>query len=55
MFEVNKKTWKRPQWHCSSILIVNFEIYVTPFSSFSIVDFEQINVSGAAYHYFVRK
>ena len=43
MFKVKKtKTTERRQWCCLSDFIVN---YFTPFSSASIVDFEQVNVS----------
>ena len=37
--------WKRQKtWRNSGVFIVNFYKYSTPFSSVSIVDFEQVNV-----------
>ena len=32
------------QWRRSGIFIVNFEHYLTPFSSFSIIDFKQVSL-----------
>ena len=47
MFKVNKiKTPERRHWRRSGVFIVNFEhtfSTFTPFSSVSIVDFEQSN------------
>ena len=40
MLKVSKKTSERCHWRCSGVFIVNFE----PFSSVSLVDFEQVNV-----------
>ena len=39
------KTPERRQWRRSGVFLVNFWAYLTPFSSVSIVDFEQINFS----------
>ena len=44
----SKSTIKTPewrQWRRYSVFIVNFEHISPPFSSFSIVDFEQVNIS----------
>ena len=43
MFNVNSKIQERHQWCRSGIFIVNFLIYFTPFSSVSVVNFEQLN------------
>ena len=40
------KTLEWRQWHHSSIFIVNFEHIPLPSYSVSIVDFEQVNVTG---------
>ena len=40
----NKNTWKRCEI-CSKLIIKTPELYFTPFSSVSIVDSEQVNVS----------
>ena len=39
------KTPERCHWRCSAVFIVNFEHISHIFSNFSIVDFEQVNVS----------
>ena len=44
MFRVNKKTPEQRHWPRSDVFIVSF-IYFTRYSSASIVDFEQVNVS----------
>ena len=41
MFKVNNKAMKVTS---SGVFIINFETYFTPFSSDSVVNFEQINV-----------
>ena len=38
---------ERRQWHRSGVFIVNFE-HLTPFTCFSIVNFEKINVCSVA-------
>ena len=39
------KTPERRQWRFPGVFIVNFEYILTPFSTISFVDFEQISVS----------
>ena len=39
------KTSERVHWHSSDVFFVNFESYLTYFSSVFIVDFEQVNAS----------
>ena len=41
----SKLTLKTPERRLSGVFIVNFEPISTPFSSVSIIDFEQVNVS----------
>ena len=41
MFKPNKKTLERRQWRRSGVFIVKLWAYFTPFSSVSIVNFEQ--------------
>ena len=45
MFKVDSKDTKRRHWPGSGDFIVNFGHISHFFSSFSIVDFEQVNVS----------
>ena len=48
MFKVNKKTPEQHQWRRSVVFSVNFEHILHLFSSASIVEFEQVNVSWDA-------
>ena len=43
------KTLKRRHWRRSGVFAFNFEHYFTPRSSFSSVNFEQVNVSWRVY------
>ena len=45
MFKVNNKNTGRTSWRCFGVFIVNFENISQLFSSVSIVNFEQVNVS----------
>ena len=42
MFKVNNKS---TEWRHSGVFIVKLRTYFTPFSSISIIDFEQVNNS----------
>ena len=48
MFIVTIKTPERRQWRRSGVFIFNFEHILHLFSTVSIVDFEQVNVSWVA-------
>ena len=37
------KTLEQRHWHCFGVFIDDFEHYFTPYSSASIVNFEQVN------------
>ena len=43
IFKVNNKDTRTTTWRRSSVFIVNFEIYFTPSTSVSNVNFEQVN------------
>ena len=45
MFKVNNKNTRTTSLTSSGVFIANFEHIFTPFSSFPIVDFEQINAN----------
>ena len=45
LFKVNNRNTRKKSEICSGVFIVNFETYLTSFSSVSIVEFEQVNVS----------
>ena len=46
------KTLEQHQWRDSGVFIVIFLLYFTPFSSLSIVNFEQANVSWVRSHFY---
>ena len=46
MFKVNNKNTETRSMTCSGVFVVNLNNF-TPFSSFSIVDFKQVNISWA--------
>ena len=51
MFKVNQKNLpKRRQWYGSGVFIINFDILT--FSSVSIVNFKQVNVSWVVHQLF---
>ena len=47
MFKVNNKNSRKTSITSSWCLIVDFELYFTPYSSVSIVDFEQVYVKAS--------
>ena len=45
LLKVNNRNTRKRSEICSGVFIVNFETYLTSFSSVPIVEFEQVNVS----------
>ena len=49
MFKVNNKIPERHHWGRSGVFIINLLNYFKSFPSFSIVDFEQVNICSENY------